>query len=1406
LAKRNPPLKRVRVNVRMGISAETIQDFSKFPSLRIIEIDSDDRDVNNLVKAASDTLRSCAEHSIGSSEKGRTGDAKVDTPDDRKVPQTLSRHTTRDFRWTEMGEFQLLNENQKLQNVESYVIPNEIEVGDMDERAITRALEGAVELVADNHETIADPEVFDVYRSLLKHSERLSGGHLSKMLDSLLSGFQAEANSASNDVDADDNESFSHHRSTLEMYAFLLHWFCVCATAEKPKDEDGAVAAKPKRGKGKAAGGKRTASSRAETWSWAEAVPQTLTVIAKILKIKSGRLWVSSNERRTFIDTLTRPAYTITESENLMKDEAIRMGIYKIICAAVKHHDHAQSAQTLIMQSVQLHEHLSEPMAEVLSILGRDFDYPQLTEVILREFGNKTFNAQDTKTPRSFSKFLLRLTTEVPRLVLTQFPLIQNHIDSESYTMRMALVEIVGLLIKEVAEDDLLEKEIKEKRLNSLFSTLIARFMDVSTYVRARLLATLTKLCELPNKFPTQRLRMTAAVVCALKDRASTVRRNAIVLLTKLILTHPYALIHGGPLNRAEWEAGYERVSKDLQALGEAELERIEAEAEVPEVKGEQDGEGMDVDGEEEEGEEEEEEEEGDGEGVERKKKKAKKVKAEKKASAPALDLTGVTEEQLRGSDGTRLRLTKRYYSDALNFIQHIELAMESVEELLTSTYRSETLEAIEFFRVCHNYEMKAADKGIRNMIHLIWSKDTGGNPDEDKEVKGVRLRLIECYKHIYFDPRAGLDPKSQVNRVAKNMIELTYDSTVAELTSLEELMRTMAEDNQIHPDIINTLWQVYSTENNIPKAQRRGAIVILGMIAVAKQKVVMDRIDTLLHVGLGPLGREDLVLARYTCVALQRVSGSHKKVKGSLVDKSTRLPMNNVVFTRLRDAIEYPSSSKEWFGMAEQAINTIYQLGEQPDTLCSDLIKTFTRRVFAPPAKAAPPPEDNDEDAEMADGDGDTTMQAPAPESSQKPTKSGEIGNAFHLSQLVFVVGHVALKHIVHLELIEREWKRRKDEAAKAEKKPAKGSRAAAAATDDIEQVAGNAEDDIGDTIHSIRENELLSGPNSLLALYGPMIKEICGTPKTYKNQILRMSATLALSKLMCVSSKFCEEHLMLLFKLMESSRNPIIRSNIIIALGDVAICFNNMIDENSDRLYDGLSDPDLTVKKNTLMVLTHLILNGMIKVKGQLGEMAKCLEDEDKRIADLAKLFFQELSTKDNAIYNNLPDVISHLSVGEHSVPEDAFQSTMSYIFKFIEKEKQAETIVEKLCQRFRSAAEERQWRDIAFCLSMLPYKSERSVKKLIEGLPFYQDKLHEETVFMRFSEILAKAKQNKSANKPDTELNEFENILKEHKNKGEQDNELAKRTEHNVAVAQKRASKRSARKRQKSTHDDD
>lgn len=139
---------------------------------------------------------------------------------------------------------------------------------------------------------------------------------------------------------------------------------------------------------------------------------------------------------------------------------------------------------------------------------------------------------------------------------------------------------------------------------------------------------------------------------------------------------------------------------------------------------------------------------------------------------------------------------------------------------------------------------------------------------------------------------------------------------------------------------------------------------------------------------------------------------------------------MDNAIFKKLQDAVLHPTRSKEWFGMAEQAINTIYALGEHPDVLCNELIKVLTRRVFAADKKAhskTPTPDAMDED-ETPDADGTPSSATPQPHSSGPQ----DVGDAFELSQLLFIVGHVAIKQIVYLELVEREWKRQKDEKEK--------------------------------------------------------------------------------------------------------------------------------------------------------------------------------------------------------------------------------------------------------------------------------------------------------------------------------------------------------------------------------------
>lgn len=108
---------------------------------------------------------------------------------------------------------------------------------------------------------------------------------------------------------------------------------------------------------------------------------------------------------------------------------------------------------------------------------------------------------------------------------------------------------------------------------------------------------------------------------------------------------------------------------------------------------------------------------------------------------------------------------------------------------------------------------------------------------------------------------------------------------------------------------------------------------------------------------------------------------------------------------------------------------------------LAAEIIKTFTFRVFDAPV----PSETADEGGlveeidklHLSESESETTVVEGEKDSeltSLSASPSGEsiqthLASSFELGQLIFLVGHVALKHIVYLELVERELKRRKDQ-----------------------------------------------------------------------------------------------------------------------------------------------------------------------------------------------------------------------------------------------------------------------------------------------------------------------------------------------------------------------------------------
>ncbi|KAM3465700.1 hypothetical protein NHJ6243_001372 [Beauveria neobassiana] len=1129
-------------------------------------------------------------------------------------------------------------------------------------QVINPVLNPIVDAIADSPDAIMRVTNIDSLQFLLKYTQYISPHALSKIFDVVMSGLSAEADAVNNDIESpDEQDAIAHHKQLLEIYAFLLQW-TIAGVEAKAAEKSSTTSlargrAKPKKG-----------AAKEETWDSATQLQAALDTMCKVLKLKLSKIFLTTSERDTFISLLTRPVYMVLESEQRIKTTSIRMHSFKVLCMAVKNHGHGYAAQINVIQNLTYFEHLSEPMAEFLHILADTYDYPQLADEVLRELSNKEFNSNDTKGPKSVSTFIAKISELAPRIVIKQMTMLAKQLDSESYTLRCALIEVCGNMIAHLSMQD--ERgENHKTQLNAFFDVLEERFLDINPYCRCRALQVYMKLCDLEQKFPKRRQKAAELACRSLEDKSSNVRRNAIKLLGTLIKTHPFTVMHGAQLSRKEWQTRHDKVEEELTALkpppGIPGFGDENAESNV-------DNDLLD-----------------DQTQVESPKKPSAMTDEEKLAA-----IKKAQEEAATGEAIEKLTLTKRYYNEALKFIDVLHDATSIICQLLGSRNKSEVIEAIDYFEVGDAYNIEQNKVGIRRMLRLIWTK---GNSDEGK---GVQTHLIECYRRLFFEAPDSFSPNDASNYIARNMISLTFGATSAELTSLEQLLATMMKGGIIPDVVVSKLWQVYGVQKrDISKSQRRGAIIVLGMLATAVPEIVVGEIETMLKTGLGAHGRNDLQLAKYTCIALRRINPLGRNAKDSTV-KFSRLPNDHAVCVRLAAITEVQSESKEWYGVAEQAINAIYAVSKHPDTLCSEIIRRKTRYVFSN-TQSRPASRDETQAIDM------TTVE--------KPRKRD---NAVALSQLLFIVGHVAIKQIVHLELCELDFKRRKQEKekqAQAEKEKEKEE------GDELDLIGGTTEDDFTEAMTHIRERELLYGPSSLLATFGPLVSEVCANNTTYADKGLQAAATLCLAKLMCVSSEYCETNLPLLITIMERSPDATVRSNAVIALGDMAVCFNHLIDENTDFLYRRLADDDVSVKRTCLMTLTFLILAGQVKVKGQLGEMAKCLEDEDRRIADLARMFFTELSTKDNAVYNHFVDMFSLLSAGK--MEEESFKRIVKFLLGFVEKDKHAKQLAEKLAARLARCDSERQWNDVAFALGLLPHKNEEITKQVSEGFKLVQ-----------------------------------------------------------------------------------
>ncbi|XP_018538245.1 condensin complex subunit 1 [Lates calcarifer] len=1129
-------------------------------------------------------------------------------------------------------------------------------------------------------------------------------------------------------------------------------------------------------------GGKKGKAGGEGLLQWDSEREKVLHALVQLLQLDIRSLWSLSLVEEEFISCVTCCCYKLLENPTIshVKSKPTRDCIIHLLGVLIKKYNHLLGASVKVIQLLQHFEQLSSVFAQAVSVWSTEYGVRAIIGEVIREIGQKSSEelAREGSGVKAFASFLSELSALVPELMIPNISVLITHLEGESHTMRVAVCEVLGEILVRVLCGDGLDESGKADR-DRFFDTLQEHLHDTHSHVRARVLQVYTRIVN-SKALPLCRYsEVMELAVGRLMDKSINAVKSAIQLLAAFIAHNPYSC----KLSSADLKKPLEKETAKLREM----KKKLEGKAPVAVIKASELWAAMEpellvtVRTELEptsETEREQQEDEDDRDVEEEKEaeddratavKIAQYLRVNKYRNAVRLcirahscfpesemfaSLSTLTPETLmetlalifKGSDEDTTELSPnlpptpqkegekegeegelkkqemlvQYLTDTETFALQVERAISVINTMLYWKTTSVVQEAVQFCVTVCEFSVANSVSGVRKMLPLVWSTDAA-----------IKDAVVQAYRRLYLNPQ-GETVRMKAQTLVDSLSELMVDASLGTIQCLEEIVQEFfSSGSNLQSTVVQVLWERFTGKRETSGLHKRAAVLLLGMAARAEREVVLSNLDTLCSVALGEKVTEDFLLARDTVITICSITDHVRQSKGA----PFRLPQEHQLFTCLTQAIAEGVVMEDpyWQSFMEQAVRLIYFLAESPDQLCSRLLQRSARLLLDQIAEGG---EVNKDPGQMQDG-------------SQESNEQGEQVNCVCLAQLLALCGCVAFWQVSHLERsVSAELRRRRGETEEREEKekgPSSKAKQAAnesAMEEELGLIGASAEDTEAELIRKICETELLAEEN-LLCAFLPLLVKVCSSPGRYSHPQLTTAACLALSQYMMISPSVCEENIRLMFTVLERSSFPVVRANAIIALGDLTVRFPNILEPWTQNLYARLSDEVPSVRQTAVTVLTQLVLKDVLKVKGQVSEVAVLLIDPEPHITSLALNFFNELASKDNAIYNLLPDIISRLSDPERRMSSEDFNTIMKQLFSYITKERQTESLVEKLCQRFRTAKTERQWCDLATSLSLLSM-CERGFKRLQECWECYSDKLTEPGVYQPLLSITAKLRR--------------------------------------------------------------
>lgn len=311
----------------------------------------------------------------------------------------------------------------------------------------------------------------------------------------------------------------------------------------------------------------------------------------------------------------------------------------------------------------------------------------------------------------------------------------------------------------------------------------------------------------------------------------------------------------------------------------------------------------------------------------------------------------------------------------------------------------------------------------------------------------------------------------------------------------------------------------------------------------------------------------------------------------------------------------------------------------------------------------------------------------------------------------------------------------------------------------DELEGMFGNVDDAQyeEETVMAVLDSELCRGPFASIISFCKTI--LTDAPKW--PEMVQCSATACIAKYMSASPTHAEEKAALLFTILQKSSSIQVRQTILAAFPDLLVRHPNIMEPWTNIVFSKLQDDEDIIRKNTLNMISDLIVKGLVKPRGRMADVATLLLDDNDRIKGDAKAFFLEFGSQGNNLINHLPDILAKLH--DRDLLESDFRFISEFLFEQLnKKEKQAEQLIEKLCSRFKENDEPDVWKRVALTISVMT-PNEKVIKKLIECAHLFQDKVEDLEIRDHLFTMVEKARADtKLIQKIPTEVDELEQIL--------------------------------------------